>query len=171
MIPVFLIVALFVENLAVNIKATIKGMSGKWVAGVVLAVMALISMKINADLVFVDFYYHFKVRAWNTSEIGSVIREFKDTIGNEDQAWVVPYPHWVDTRLVGIHALGEVRDLALWQYDLEYTQEVPTPKLFIYKPEDEETLQILEELYPNGSVEIYQSDVVGRDFMMYYVLQ
>ncbi len=171
LVPVFLIVALLIENLAVNLKAAIGGNGGKWLARGVVLILAVISMQINARLVFVDFYREFKIRAWNTSEIGAVIREFSDTIGDRDQAWVVPYPHWVDTRLVGIHALGEVEDMALWQYDLIYSQGVPTPKLFIYKPEDEETFNILQELYPGGMVEIFESDVEGRDFMMYYVLQ
>ena len=171
MIPVFLIIALFVENFAVNIKSLTSESSGKWISTGVVLILAIISMQINARLVFVDFYREFKIRAWNSSEIGAVIREFSNNIGDEDQAWVVPYSHWVDTRLVGIHALGEVRDMALWQHDLSYSKEIPAPKLFIYKPEDEETLRILQELYPNGATGQYDSDVEGRDFMMYYVLQ
>ncbi len=171
MIPVFLIIALFVENLAVNLKSLIKDSSGKWFSTVVVLILAVISMQINGRLVFVDFYREFRIRAWNTSEIGAVIREFSSNIGDDGQAWVVPYTHWVDTRLVGIHALGEVRDMALWQHDLEYSKNVPAPKLFIYKPEDDETLRILQELYPNGATGQFDSEVEGRDFMLYYVLQ
>ena len=128
-------------------------------------------MQINARLVFVDYYQQFKSRAWNTSEIGAVIEEFADTIGDEDHAWVVPYPHWVDTRLVGIHAVDQVVDFALWQKDILGTEMAAAPKLYIFKPVDEETYQILRDLYPDGIIEKFESEVEGRDFMLYYVLQ
>jgi hypothetical protein len=100
-----------------------------------------------------------------------VIRQFSDTIGDEDHAWVVPYPHWVDTRLVGINAVGRVADFALWPADIGTTFQASVPKLYIYKPEDEETFRILQELYPAGQTALYESDVEGRDFMLFYVLQ
>ncbi len=37
--------------------------------------------------------------------------------------------------------------------------------------EDYESQQILEDLYPEGFNKLYQSEVEGRDFMLYYVLQ
>ena len=83
---------------------------------------------------------------------------------------MVPYPHWVDTRLVGIQAVGFVKDFALWQSDIQTTKDAPVPKLYIYKPEDEDTGEILQDLYPGGVVEQYDSSVDGRDFMLYYVL-
>lgn len=128
-------------------------------------------MQANARLVFVDYYQQFKSQAWNTSEIGGVIRQFSDTIGDADHAWVVPFPHWVDTRLVGINAIGRVEDFALWPTDIPYTTGASVPKLYIYKPEDQETYQILQELYPGGVNERFESEVDGRDFMLYYVLQ
>jgi hypothetical protein len=127
-------------------------------------------MQANARLVFEDYYQQFKRNAWNTSEIGSVIRQFDDTIGDHQQVWVVPYPHWVDTRLVGIQAVGYVKDFALWSSDIQATVDAPVPKLYIYKPEDEDTSQILKDLYPHGFLEQFDSSVDGRDFMLYYVL-
>jgi len=100
-IPVFIIIAIAVENLVINLRSRIPDKVGKWVSTGIVLILAVISMQANARLVFVDYYQQFKARAWNTSEIGAVIEEFADTIGDEDHAWVVPYPHWVDTRLVG----------------------------------------------------------------------
>jgi hypothetical protein len=170
-IPVFLIVAMAIENIVVNLKSGLPDRRGKWLAYGVVLMAAISSMSINARLVFDEYYYQFKIRAWNTSEIGSVIRQFSNSIGDEHQAWVVPYPHWVDTRLVGIQAVNYVKDFALWPSDIYKTETAPAPKLYIYKPEDEDTFIILQELYPNGIIDIYQSDVEGRDFMLYYVLQ
>jgi len=170
-IPVFIIIAIAIENLVINIKSNIKGRAGKWISTGLVLVLAGFSMQINARLVFVDYYQQFKSRAWNTSEIGAVIEEFANTIGDEDHAWVVPYPHWVDTRLVGIHVVDQVVDFALWQKDILGTEMAAAPKLYIFKPVDEETYQILRDLYPDGIIEKFESEVEGRDFMLYYVLQ
>lgn len=169
-IPVFLIVAFAVENLLVNLKEKFQKKRGLWISRAVLLILVIISMQGNARLVFEDYYQQFKRSAWNTSEIGSVIRQFDDTIGDDSQVWVIPFPHWVDTRLVGIHAVGYVEDFALWQSDIQATSDAPLPRLYIFKPEDEETQHILEELYPGGVVNRYDSSVEGRDFMLYYVL-
>ena len=171
MIPVFLIIAIAVENLVTNLRSSLPGRAGKWISTAIILILAGISMQTNARLVFVDYYQQFKSRAWNTSEIGAVIEEFADTIGDEDHAWVVPYPHWVDTRLVGINAIDQVRDFALWQTDIPGTEMADAPKLYIFKPDDEETFQTLQDLYPDGIIERFESEVEGRDFMLYYVLQ
>ena len=42
--------------------------------------------------------------AWNTSEMGRVISEFREKYGETDSVWIVPYPYWVDTRLPGVWA-------------------------------------------------------------------
>lgn len=170
LIPVFLIVAIAAENLAVNLKEKFSGRWGLWLSRGMVLLLAVISMSQNARLVFVDYYQQFKKSAWNTSEIAGVIRQFDETIGNSGQAWVVPYPHWVDTRLVGIQAVGYVKDFALWQTDIQTTSGAPLPRLYIFKPEDEETYQILQGLYPGGIVDQFDSSVDGRDFMLYYVL-
>jgi len=170
-IPVFLIVALAVENIMINLKISLPDRRGNWFSYIVVILIALSSMSINARLVFGDFYNQFKNKAWNSSEIGSVIRQFSNTIGDEFHAWVVPYPHWVDTRLVGIQAIGRVKDYALWPSEIYTTEDASAPKLYIYKPEDEEAIQVLQELYPDGIIDIYHSEVEGRDFMLYYVLQ
>ena len=77
----------------------------------------------------------------------------------------------MDTRLVGIQAVREVKDFALWRDDISLTTDVAVPKLFIYKPDDLETYEVLQDLYPDGVNKIYNSAVNGRDFMLYYVLQ
>ncbi len=170
-IPVFIIIAFAVENIISNLRSSFPSRWGKWLSVGMVLLFAGISLQTNARLVFVDYYQEFKSRAWNTSEIGAVIRQFSDTIGDQDHAWVVPYPHWVDTRLVGIQAIGQVRDYALWPQEIQTTENVSGPKLYIFRPDDQETNQILHDLYPDGIMDKFQSEVDGRDFMLFYVLQ
>ena len=130
----------------------------------------------NYDLVFHQYYESFRTGAWNSSEMGAVIKEFDETHGQTDTVWIVPFPHWVDTRLPGVWAGIPNRDFAVWREHLPETVQLPGPKLFMVKanldvPEnnDQETLDVLRELYPGGTLEMYDLDVIGHDFWMYSV--
>ena len=69
--------------------------------GVILFIWTAV---LNFRLVFKTFDEQFMAGAWNTSEIGKVIRGFAESVGTSETAYVVPFPYWVDTRLVGINA-------------------------------------------------------------------
>jgi hypothetical protein len=170
-VPVAILIGIALENVFINIKSKLPKIWGKVVSWGMVLLIFVGSAISNAKLVFVDYYQFYKASAWNSSEIGHVIKQFSETVGDSDQAWVVPYLHWVDTRLVGIHAVGRVEDFAVWQWDIRSTAGISPPKLYIYKPEDQETFDILHKLYPDGINEIYHSEVFGRDFMLYYVLK
>ena len=129
----------------------------------------VVSIQQNYDRVFRQYKTQFDLASWNTSELGAVIRQFADTIGTEESAWVIPYPYWVDTRLVGIRAGVPLRDYALWPEQLEESLPVPGPKLFLYKPEDVVAAERLQELYPDGVATLYNAAVPGKDFYIYYV--
>ncbi len=136
-----------------------------------LLLMALLGVEAqhNYDLVFRQYAEEFRLSSWNTSELGMVIGGFARSIGTPERAWVVPYPHWVDTRLVGIRAGFPRRDYALFRDRLEETRNLPSPKLFLFKPEDTETEARLWEMYPQGRLWRYRSPVPGKDFMVFFV--
>jgi len=143
--------------------------------GLVLILMAWSGVQ-NFDLVFNQYYEAFRNGAWNTSEMGAVIKEFEEAHGETDTVWIVPFPHWVDTRLPGVWAGIPNRDFAMWRENLPETVQLPGPKLFMVKanlqaPEadDQETLDVLKELYPDGLVEIHRSDIAGHEFWIYSV--
>jgi hypothetical protein len=108
--------------------------------------------------------------------MGAVIKQFGLTYGGTDTAWVVPFPYWVDTRLPGVWAGIPNRDFAIWPDHLADTLELSGPKLFIVKANrqdpdanDQTSLDKLEQLYPQGSLSLYQSSVPGHDFWIYFV--
>jgi hypothetical protein len=120
----------------------------------------------NYGLVFNTFDKSFKLGAWNTSEMGGLISDFRDKYGQTDSVWIVPFPHWVDTRLPGIWAGIPNRDFALWQQDFTNTLLTPVPKMIIYRVDDLPTENALKQLYPNGVYTRYISSYPGKDFMV-----
>ncbi|MDK2982227.1 MAG: hypothetical protein PWQ55_2574 [Chloroflexota bacterium] len=170
-VPVFLIAAIGVYQCA-------KGLFNKaepWLSRAVLAVFLLLSLACGAyqnyDLVFNQYAEEFMAGAWNTSEIGAVIRDFIAQGNPPENAHVVPYPYWVDTRLVGINAGQPDMDYALWAEDFDGTLGTPGNQLFILKPEDSASLQALKKLYPQGDESVFYSKTAGKNFIIYSVSQ
>jgi hypothetical protein len=142
-------------------------MAAAWTLGLVLVGWSCLQ---NYQLVFGEYRRVYQLSSWNTSEIGQVIRGFTASVGSPDSAWVIGYPYWVDTRLVGITAGFPRRDFAIWPEQIPATQAVPYPKLFILNMQDTAGLAALEETYPRGTLMPYESVVPTKGFLMYLVL-
>ncbi len=169
LVPVFLLVGIASDALLTGLKSGLgnrRGVIAAWGLGILLLVFSSVQ---NYDWVFNKFRQQYQLSAWNTSELGQVIRSFDQSIGTIDNVWVVAYPHWVDTRLVGFAAGYPGRDFALWPEQLVETTRESGPKLFLVKPEDEEALRILKDLYPQGNLQTHQSKVEHKDFLVYVV--
>jgi len=169
MVLVFLIVGLSLDGLMTGIKSGLALPWGRWIGLGLAAVLLFFSIQQNYDLVFHQYKEQFDRSSWNTTELGAVIRQFADTIGDEKNAWVIPYPHWVDTRLVAFNAGVPLHDYGLWADQLETTLEVPGPKLFLFKPDDTEALERLQQLYPDGFLSFHESEFEGKSFYLYTV--
>jgi len=168
-IPVFILVGLGLDSFLKISERHIPRPGGKRLAMVLGIALVFIAAKQNYDLVFHQYDQEFRLGAWNTSELGHVIRTFADTIGNKDSAWVIPYPYWVDTRLVGINAGFPDKDYALWVDNLDETLPISGAKMFLLKPEDRDALDDLMDLYPTGSLKLYRSGTEGKNFWIYFV--
>lgn len=168
-IPVFLVAAIALERILSRIAVMMKARRGTLMAAILGIVLIGFSVNQNYDLVFNQYKTQFLAGAWNTSEIGRVIRGFADSIGRPETAYVVPFPHWVDTRLVGINAGFPDRDYALWPERFSETISEHGAKLFIVKPEDYQSLEMLTDLYEEGKISLHPSPLVGKDFWMFYV--
>ncbi len=134
-------------------------------AGILLAASAFQ----NYDLVFRQFNENYLRGVWNTSEMGSIIAEFRTKYGETDTVWIVPYWQWVDTRLPGMWIGIPDRDFALWPDHFADTKKISGPKLFIFSTQDTETENALKDLYPNGELSRYTLLTPGKDFMVLFV--
>jgi len=168
-IPVFILVGIAFEAIINQVN---RAFSKPWAGILALVVgVALYTSAARQDfeLVFQEYQQNYTVSAWNTSEMGKMIRAFSETIGSPESAWVVAYPHWVDTRLVGINAGYPTRDYAIWPEQFHETLSYPGTKLFLIKPENVEAIEQLQQLYPLGSLKEHTSEIEGKSFWMYFV--
>jgi hypothetical protein len=166
-IPVFIIAAITLDAIMRAVRGWLPGSRGRVAAWAAAGVLLAVAIQANYDLVFVQYDRQVRASAWNTSELGGVIRGFADSVGSENQAWVIPWPHWVDTRLVGINAGVYIRDYAIPRELLAETLHTPGPKLFLLHPDDQETLGELYRLYPEGADRRFVSTVPGKDFIIF----
>ena len=185
MVPTFLLVAFALDGLLAGIgrclepvasspKGEASRMScqaGTALTWVLVLVLAGWSSYQNFDLVFNQFARQYAAGAWNSSEMGAVIKQFGQTYGSTDNAWIVPYPYWVDTRLPGVWAGIPNRDFAVWPENFNATLDVQGPKLFIVDVEDAVAMDQLQALYSHGvwSRFVSKTKLEGKDFMIFFV--
>jgi hypothetical protein len=178
LVPVFLIVAIALDGLMSALEkqnpskaglaksgSTRSGSTLAWGMSVILIFFAAVG---NYDLVFSQYQRAYELSSWNTSEMGKVIHDFGDMYGGMSNAYVVPYPYWVDTRLVGMIAGDPTRDFAIQPNQISDTLNFPQPKMFLVNPEDQTDLNLLRQLFPQGTVSNYESKV-GKNFYIYMV--
>jgi len=168
-VPVFIIAAIGFEGVFYRLISSAKNHFQKFSFIIFSLGLLGISIFTNYDLVFNQFNKQFMNNAWNTSQLGGVIKGFTESVGNVDNAYVVPTAHWVDTRVVGIVAGFPTRDFALWPEDFSKTLSNDDQKLFILKPENSQALELLEEMYPDHSLYLYDSGREGKDFLIFSV--
>ena len=163
-----LVSALALDGLVTGLSAV---RSGKrlFIAYGLTGILLAASAYQNFDLVFNKFDKNFRAGAWNSSDMGRYISEFRDKYGQTDSVWIVPFPYWVDTRLPGVWAGIPNRDFALWPENFSETVNISAPKMFIFRYDDLETEKALKVLYPNGVLTRYTSALEGKDFMILMV--
>jgi 4-amino-4-deoxy-L-arabinose transferase-like glycosyltransferase len=171
MVPVFLIVAVALDGLVTATLSKMNRRVGLALTWVLVLVLAGWSSYQNYDLVFNKYATQFTTGAWNTSELGGVIKQFGQVYGSTDNAWIVPYPYWVDTRLPGVWIGIPNHDFAIWPDGFNTTLNLTGPKLFIVNMADTASLDQLTALYPNGVWSHYYSKtkIDGKDFLIFFV--
>ncbi|MGQ0604911.1 MAG: hypothetical protein ACT4QE_24795, partial [Anaerolineales bacterium] len=178
-IPVIFIIAAYPLWLLVQrLRTAALGPRALSLTGITLALILGGVFVFNRDMYFERYPQNYLLGAQNASEVGEVIHDFANTFGSYDTVWVRPFPHWVDTRAVGIYSGNLRRDYAIELVGLELTTTDLRAKLFILNAADvgEErpdgqppTLNELQRLYPNGQVTTFRSARPGRDFLIFFV--
>jgi len=168
-IPVFIIVALALDSWMVSLSENIGERRGARLAWGTALVLIFLAAAQNYNLVFRQYQDYYKVASWNTSEMGAVIRDFAGSVGSLDSAYVLAYPYWVDTRLVGLNAGYPTRDYAIQADQLQDTLSERRAKLFLVNRDDTAGLAALQQLYPSGVTQTYPSFDEGHGFLIFFV--
>ena len=165
-VPAFILAGLAFAAIPDWIETHWKGRQTVGISLVFTGLLLLIASRLNYHLVFKEYQDLYRRSAWNTSEAGAVIQNFAESIGSYETAHVVAYPHWVDTRLVGINAGQPTRDYAISEESFADTIFETRPQLFLLHPDDEESLQKLKELHPFARVTEYPNIIEGKNFII-----
>lgn len=171
-VPIFVIAALALDALAHGLKDRVKAQMKPQIAprvawGTAIILLMAIAAT-NYQVTFNQYAQNYARFSWNSSELGALAADFRAE-NEADNAWVVAYPHWVDTRLVAIHAGLPGEDIGLWPDQLAGTLSYEGEKLFMLNLQDEAGLDTLSALYPHGELDDYESKVEGKDFFIYRV--
>jgi hypothetical protein len=169
MVPIFIICAIGLDALVHGIKDKLGKGFGMRGARISAAIILTSIAALNYDMVFRQYADSYRNFSWNSSELGGLISDFSNTNGGSKNSWVIAYPHWVDTRLVGINAGFPRRDFGIWPDELEETLANQQSKLFLLNLQDGPGMDALIYLYPNGTASVYESSVEGKDFFVYTV--
>jgi hypothetical protein len=167
-VPVFLIIAIAMDGLMAGVERRVPSKAGTTLSWAIALILILISAMGNYDLVFNQYQRSYELSSWNTSEMGEVVHDFGSMNGSTETAYVLPYPYWVDTRLVGMNAGDPTRDYAIPPDQIAATLSDPRPKMFLVNLEDQPGLDLLRQLFPQGNLSTYPSKV-GKDFYIYMV--
>ena len=168
LIPTFLLVGLALDGIMHSIEKRMS-FGGARLAGILALGLFTIASLQNFTLIFSQFAEAHSRSSWNTSEIGEVVRSFADLAGTPENAWLVAYPYWVDSRLVMINAGFPERDNAILPDQISKTTADPRQKLFILNTQDAISLSNLRNLYPQGWLQTYVSQKPTKDFWLYFV--
>ncbi|MCI0476447.1 MAG: glycosyltransferase family 39 protein, partial [Anaerolineales bacterium] len=143
---------------------------GKFALVAVLVLLFALIGRANYMRYFLEFDANYRRASWNSSEVAAVIRGFADSVGDVEHAWILLYPHWIDTRNVGIN-LGQPgweRTLSDADAARAHASE-PTHKLYLLHPNDHANLARLREIFPNGQQRVFHARTPGHDFIVFYV--
>jgi len=168
-VPAFVIAGLALSALPTYFRKLGKERRHAIAGSVTILFLLLIAAAENYHLVFDEYAEGYRSAAWNTSDAGAVIEGFAESIGSYDTAYIVAYPHWMDTRLVGINAGQPQRDYAIEADDFQDLRSDSRAMLFILKPEDQDSLSKLDVLFPSGTLSTFESDIPGKDFLLFFV--
>jgi len=169
LIPIFLIAAIGFETLIKTFWKKATSVGNKVLVVIFALILILFSAGSNYQIAMVDYPKEYRDSTWNSSEMGTVVKDFTNSFGTVDNVWVVAKAYWVDTRLVAMNAGYVDRDFQVWPDNIVNTVDRPGAKLFIVKADDVEGLTTLREIYPNGYSTYHESPVRDRDFIVYMV--
>jgi hypothetical protein len=167
---VFLLPALALVLLLDYLRGLLPGTGGIWAGAVFSAALIAVAAAQDFDLTLRQYPETYRLNSENASELGTFMRRFVDTIGAPEDAYLVPYPYWVDDRIMNIEA-----GFPIQSKHYLFSEEIPDfifggrPTLFLLFAEDTESLEALLQKFPDGYYARVVSSYPGNDFIYFIV--
>jgi len=165
MAPVFVLAGIGFASLIRAIASSLAAPSGQGLAIAAAVVVIGSSAAAGHRVVHGPFAETWDRSTWNASELGEVIRGAIAVGIPPEHTRVVPFPHWVDTRLVAAEAGLPGEDLAISPDLVEQAARRSGPHFYLVHPNDRRTLRILKHRLPAATMTQHSSRVEGKVFL------
>jgi hypothetical protein len=170
-VPVtFLFPAFSLILLADYLKGLIPGGSGRWVAALTVLVLIFVAARQDFDLTQRQYPAVYRENSQNASEIGAFMKEFYTSIGRAEDAYLIPYPYWVDDRIMNLYAGFPIHSTHyVMPENISAFVFSGRPTLFLLLAKDTEDLRALQDKFPTGYYGTVVSNYPGHDFVFFVV--
>ncbi|MAS33060.1 MAG: hypothetical protein CL610_03575 [Anaerolineaceae bacterium] len=178
----YLIAALPLALMVESITKLAPGRRGVVVAGGLAAVVVLGAYSMNARTFFVGHYDAYIDSSLPYTEAGRILRGFAESDGSYGNAYMVGYRYWWDHRALGIEAghpdwpngivsMDGLKDFLFAAYEKtgDYRLDPEKDLLFFLAPEDEDSLNLLREYFPDGRATLRMSYQGDDEYWLYRV--
>jgi hypothetical protein len=131
--------------------------------------LALLVVGLNQRRVFVDYPAQYCQNAQNAADIGRELLDWESRGHDRTAAWIVGYPHWIDSRALGVW-IGDIGfpNTVMGPEQAEGVDLGGRPGWFVLNRSDLPTLQALYERYPEGQERLVEgSQCDGREFLVF----
>ncbi len=132
----------------------------KWVlpGGALVAVVCVAVVGLNISRVFVEYPASYCPRSQNASDIGNEMNAWISSGHNRNNAYVVGYPYWVDSRAVGVW-IGDINfsntvGAGIGAIDAAAVDLHEQPGWFALNEDDKESVSRLQARYPDGIAQV-----------------
>ncbi len=154
------------------------GRLGRFFAVSAAVIIVIGAMGDMWDVYFVEYPDVYLKSHLPYNHVGEVIRNFANSFGSYENAFMVAYPYWLDHRAIGIEAgaIGLGEDKMAWDNGLLEVEQweirrVDPDKamMFIYHRDDNMTHYYLMEEFPDGFMVYQRLPDPNKDYRLYIV--
>ena len=136
-----------------------------------VAAICLAAIAVNYQRVFVDYPAQYCPRAQNASDIAREMNAWVAQGNDRRNAYIVGYPHWVDSRAVGVW-IGDITfpntvGRQVGRMDAAEVDLQGRPGWFALNIDDAESLRALQDRYPDGTMRVVAGSQCGKQFVVF----
>jgi hypothetical protein len=167
-LPLVMLLCALVPGMLLEALDQLPTHPGRLFVPVVLTALIIPVIAVNYQRVFVVYPEQYCPRAENAGDIAREMQAWVEQGQDVRRAWVVGYPHWVDTRAVGIW-IGDI-SFANTVMGAGALAQIPIaePAWFALNQYDLPSLRVLQERFPGGQVRVVSGSLcIGREFVVF----